>query len=125
MTRILPITLLALLLLVLSGCRKDHEELFTEATIEIDLTDLNIQEMQGTAKLRNINTLQEYTSAQEQGGVYHFQVLRGAYQITIEGRIKYMDEDEETHIKNFICYTDYADFSHESGNHVKLKITLR
>ena len=125
MTRILSITLLALLTLILSGCKGEHEELFTEATIEMDLTDLNVQEIQGTAKLRNINSLQEYTSAQQQGGIYHFLVLRGAYQIIIEGRIKHIDEDGETQIKNFICYTDYADFCHENGNHVKLKVTLR
>ena len=48
MTRILSITLLALLTLILSGCKGDHEELFTEATIEMDLTDLNVQAIKGT-----------------------------------------------------------------------------
>lgn len=117
-------TILALLLLSLAACNNDKEELFTSATINLEAADsIKIQKIQGTVKAININTRQIITSSQFDNLSSSMKLLRGAYQITINGYVIYLDNKGIQYTHAFIAYTDYCELK-DIKSETKLKIAL-
>lgn len=117
-------TILVLLLLSLAACNDDKEEIFTSATINLEAADsIKIQKIQGTAKAVNINTRQITTNSQFDNLSSSMKLLRGAYQITINGYVVYLDNKGTLHTHAFIAYTDYCEFK-DIESETKLKIVL-
>jgi len=120
----ITLTIFALLLLALVACHNDAEEIFTSATISLEAADsITVQKIQGTVKAVNINTRQTTTNSQFDNFSSSMKLLRGAYQITINGYVVYLDNKNIQHTHAFIAYTDYCELK-DIKSQTKLKIVL-
>lgn len=117
-------TILVLLLLSLAACNNDEDEIFTSATINLESADsLKVQKIQGTIKAININTRQTITSSQFDNLSSSMVLQRGAYQITINGYLVYLNSKGIQYTHAFIAYTDYCELK-DIKSETKLKIVL-
>lgn len=110
MKYLFSLTLLTLSLLALTGCHSDHDELFTTAILTIDGGDtIAIERVRATATLTNLNTHQTVSSGSFNGNGVAISVLRGAYQVSIEGQIRYEDPQQGVRIRQFRAVSDSED----------------
>lgn len=118
---ILYITLM-ILAMALTACAPVEDDIFTTARITVAAGDeVTITRIQAQVKLTNVNTRQTVTSADFVGSTVAVELLRGAYQIDIEGAATCQMADGNTRVRQFRCQSDYAEMVHQDLNEITLK----
>ncbi len=112
---------LTLLAVLFTACAPVEDDIFTTARITVSTTDqMSITRVQAQVKLTNINTRQVVTSADFDGASATIELLRGAYQIDIEGVATCLMPEGGTRLRQFRCQRDYAEFIQDDMNEITL-----
>jgi len=114
--------LLITITVLLTACAPVEDDIFTTARITITADgDETITSVQAQVKLTNVNTRQVVTCADFNGTSATVELLRGAYQIDIEGVATCLLPDNATRMRQFRCQSDYVEFIGRDINEVTLK----
>ena len=109
--------------MLLTACAPVEDDIFTTACITVTAEgDVSITSVQAQVKLTNVNTRQVTTVADFNGTSAMVELLRGAYQIDIEGVATCLSPDNVTRMRQFRCQSDYEEFISRDINEVTLKI---
>ena len=118
---ILTLLLIALTML-LTACAPVEDEIFTTARITVTAEgEDSITSVQAQVKLTNVNTRQVTTVADFDGASATVELLRGAYQIDIEGVATCQSPGNSIRMRQFRCQSDYVEFISRDINEVTLK----
>lgn len=110
-------------ILLLIACHQEENDIFATASITLECNEqINVSRVQAQAKLTNVNTRQTTTSAAFSGATLNVELLRGAYEILIEGVMTYTDAAGTEHIRQFRAQTDYVELVGYDTNNAKLNI---
>lgn len=116
------LTILIALTMLLTACAPVEDEIFTTARITVTAEgEDSITSVQAQVKLTNVNTRQVTTVADFDGASATVELLRGAYQIDIEGVATCLSPDNVTRMRQFRCQSDYVEFISRDINEVTLK----
>ncbi len=108
---------------LLTACAPVEDDIFTTARITVIAEgDVSISSVQAQVKLTNVNTRQVTTVADFNGTSATVELLRGAYQIDIEGVAACPSVGTATRMRQFRCQSDYEEFISRDINEVTLKI---
>lgn len=108
--------------MLLTACAPVEDDIFTTARIMVTAEgDVSITSVQAQVKLTNVNTRQVTTVADFNGTSATVELLRGAYQIDIEGVATCLSPDNVTRMRQFRCQSDYVEFISHDINEVTLK----
>lgn len=119
---ILSISLIVLAML-LTSCVPVEEDIFTTACITVKADDsITITGVQAQIKLTNVNTRQVTTTADFEGASATVELLRGAYQIDIEGVATCQSPDKAIRLRQFRCQSDYEELILHGMNEITLNI---
>ncbi|WP_311156785.1 hypothetical protein [Prevotella nigrescens] len=122
MKQVLQIIFLALIGTALTACHNSTDDYMTSVTIVINGGDtLRIDRVQATATIRNLNTKQVITSTNFNGNTLQQQLLRGAYQISVDGSIQYTNQKQQTRIRSFRSQTDFIAFGDSDDYTLEMK----
>ena len=114
--------LLITITVLLTACAPVEDDIFTTARITITADgDESITSVQAQVKLTNVNTRQVVTCADFNGTSATVELLRGAYQIDIEGVATCLSPGNATRMRQFRCQSDYVEFIGRDINEVTLK----
>jgi len=110
--------------IALTACHKEEDELFATAMVSLrgGGAGVTISRVQAQARLTNVNTRQTTTSAAFSGETLTIELLRGAYQIQIEGVVTCTDSTMVERIRQFRAQTDYTELIGKGENRVTLDI---
>ena len=79
--------------MALTACHQDNEDYYTLATIGLNTGDtLSVERVQAMAHITNLNSRHVVSTSDFIGSEVNIQLLRGAYQVNIEGIIRYSDK---------------------------------
>lgn len=108
----LGILVLALFILnITSACHGDNEDYNTSANITVTVPDsINVEKMQGTVTVVNLNNKQSYSSSEFNGTSTLIEVMRGSYSINVNGTVLYHDRQNIKHTKSFRAASSYCEF---------------
>ncbi len=96
--------------LALTACHQDNDDYMTLATIQLDGgSDVTIERVQAMAHITNLNTKHVVSTADFTGAQVQIELLRGAYQVSIEGVLSYTDQTGNKHIRSFRAVSDYVE----------------
>ena len=116
------LTILIALTMLLTACAPVEDEIFTTARITVTAEgEDSITSVQAQVRLTNVNTRQVTTVADFDGASATVELLRGAYQIDIEGVATCLSPDNVTRMRQFRCQSDYVEFISRDINEVTLK----
>ncbi len=123
MKQISQVIIIMILALAISSCAPVEDDIFATARITVAAgDDLTITRVQAQAKLTNVNTRQVLSSANFEGNGVTIELLRGAYQIDIEGVATCQMPDGGTRMHQFRCQCDYAEFISKEQNDITLNM---
>jgi len=107
----------------LSACHQDNDDYMTQATIYLDGGDtLTIKRVQAMAQITNLNTRHVVTTADFDGPKVQIELLRGAYQVNIEGILSYTDANGVQSLRSFRAISDYVELAGAGACEAKLNI---
>ena len=110
------------LAMLFTACTPVEDDIFTTARITVTGDgDLPITSVQAQVKLTNVNTRQVITTADFAGTSVTVELLRGAYQIAIEGVATCPTGDGGIRMRQFRCQSDYEELVQHGTNEVTLK----
>ena len=110
------------LTMLFTACAPVEDDIFTTARITVSSQGgESITSVQAQVKLTNVNTRQVTTVADFDGASATVELLRGAYQIDIEGVAAYQSAGETMRLRQFRCQSDYVEFIQHDMNEVTLK----
>ena len=116
------ISLLIAVVILFTACAPVEDDIFTTARITvIGQDDVPITDIQAQVKLTNVNTRQVITTADFEGTSVTVELLRGAYQIDIEGVATCPSGDNVIRMRQFRCQSNYEEFVKLGINEVTLK----
>lgn len=96
--------------LALTACHQDNDDYMTLATIQLNGgSDVTIERVQAMAHITNLNTKHVVSTADFTGAQVQIELLRGAYQVSIEGVLSYTDQTGNKHIRSFRAVSDYVE----------------
>lgn len=96
--------------LALTACHQDNDDYMTLATIQLDGgSDVTIERVQAMAHITNLNTKHVVSTADFTGAQVQIELLRGAYQVSIEGVLSYTDQTGNKRIRSFRAVSDYVE----------------
>ena len=96
--------------LALTACHQDNDDYMTLATIQLDGgSDVTIERVQAMAHITNLNTKHVVSTADFTGDQVQIELLRGAYQVSIEGVQSYTDQTGNKRIRSFRAVSDYVE----------------
>ena len=105
-----------------TACAPVEDDIFTTARITVTAEgDVSITSVQAQVKLTNVNTRQVTTVADFNGTSAMVELLRGAYQIDIEGVATCQSAENNIRMRQFRCQSDYVEFISRDINEVTLK----
>ena len=111
------------LTLALTACHQDNDDYMTQATIYLDGGDtLTINRVQAMAQITNLNTRHVVSTADFDGPKVQIELLRGAYQINIEGILSYTDANGVQRLRSFRAISDYVELAGTGACEAKLNI---
>ena len=90
-------------------------------TVKAD-DNITITSVQAQVKLTNVNTRQVTTTADFEGASATVELLRGAYQIDIEGVATCQSPDKAIRLRQFRCQSDYEELILNGMNEITLNI---
>ena len=109
--------------MLFTACAPVEDDIFTTARITVSGgNDVTITNVQAQVKLTNVNSRQVTTSADFNGASTTVEVLRGAYQIDIEGVATCQSAENVIRMRQFRCQSDYVEFIGRDVNEVTLNI---
>jgi hypothetical protein len=109
--------------MLFTACAPVEDDIFTTARITVSGgDDVSITNVQAQVKLSNVNSRQVTTSADFNGASTTVEVLRGAYQIDIEGVAACQSAENVIRMRQFRCQSDYVEFIGRDINEVTLNI---
>lgn len=112
-------------LLLLSGCHQENDDLFATAVISIGTDEeLTVTHVQAQAQFTNINTRQVTTTANFDGTLLRVELLRGPYQVSIEGVATCQDANGQTRHRQFRVHSDFVECYQPGVNTATLDITF-
>lgn len=115
--------IIIVLTLAVTACAPVEDDIFTTARITVATSEeLVITRVQAQVKLTNVNTRQVTTSANFEGPGVTVELLRGAYQIDIEGVATCQSPNGATVMRQFRCQSDYAECISKEQNNVTLNM---
>ena len=115
-------SLLIAVAMLFTACAPVEDDIFTTARITVTAEgDESITSVQAQVKLTNVNTRQVTTVADFIGTSTTVELLRGAYQIDIEGVATCVSPDNATRMRQFRCQSDYEEFVNLGINEVTLR----
>lgn len=96
--------------LALTACHQDNDDYMTLATIQLEGgSDVTIERVQAMAHITNLNTKHVLSTADFTGAQVQIELLRGAYQVSIEGVLSYTDQTGNKRIRSFRAVSDYVE----------------
>lgn len=96
--------------LALAACHQDNDDYMTLATIQLDGGEgVTIERVQAMAHITNLNTKHVVSTADFTGAQVQIELLRGAYQVSIEGVLSYTDLTGKNRIRSFRAVSDYVE----------------
>ena len=96
--------------LALTACHQDNDDYMTLATIQLNGgSDVTIERVQAMAHITNLNTKHVVSTADFTGAQVQIELLRGAYQVSIEGVLSYTDQTGNKRIRSFRAVSDYVE----------------
>ena len=96
--------------LALAACHQDNDDYMTLATIQLDGGEgVTIERVQAMAHITNLNTKHVVSTADFTGAQVRIELLRGAYQVSIEGVLSYTDQTGNKRIRSFRAVSDYVE----------------
>lgn len=102
--------LICCMTLALTACHQDNEDYMTLATIQLDGGEgVTIERVQAMAHITNLNTKHVVSTADFTGAQVRIELLRGAYQVSIEGVLSYTDQTGNKRIRSFRAVSDYVE----------------
>ena len=109
--------------ILLTACAPVEDDIFTTAHITVTGgDDVTVTSVQAQVKLTNVNSRQVTTAADFDGVSATVELLRGAYQIDIEGVATCQSAENNIRMRQFRCQSDYVEFVGRDNNEVTLKI---
>lgn len=112
-----------LCVIALSACTPEENDLFTTVRIGLETSEnVIITRVQAQVQLTNVNTRQIVTAVDFEGAQASVEVLRGAYQVDIEGVATCQMTDGSTVMRQFRCHSDYEEFLDVVTNSITLNI---
>ena len=107
----------------LSSCHQDNDDYMTQATIRLDAGEtLIIERVQEMAHITNLNSRHVVSTADFTGPEVQIELLRGAYQIHVEGIISYTDQTGMHHVRSFRAVNDYVELVNAGTSKAELNI---
>ncbi len=107
----------------ITACAPVEDDIFTIARISVTAgNNLDVTRVQAQVRLTNVNTRQTLASADFEGPNVTIEVLRGAYQIDIEGVATCQSNDGTASIHQFRCQCDYVEFIDKEQNDITLNM---
>lgn len=104
------IILICCMTLALTACHQDNDDYMTLATIQLDGGEgVTIERVQAMAHIINLNTKHVVSTADFTGAQVRIELLRGAYQVSIEGVLSYTDQTGNKRIRSFRAVSDYVE----------------
>ena len=104
--------LMCCMALALTACHQDNDDYMTLATIQLDGgEDVTIERVQAMAHITNLNTKHVVSTADFTGAQVQIELLRGAYQVSIEGVLSYTDTTGNKRIRSFRAVSDYVELA--------------
>lgn len=123
MKRTLIYLLTIALMAGVSACHEEENDLFATAVISLTTDQpLTLGQVQAQAQLTNVNTRQVTSSANFDGPQLRVELLRGAYQVSIEGVVTCQDQEGQTSIHQFRAQTDYVELEKSGSNATTLNV---
>ncbi len=111
------------LLLFLTACHQDEDDLFATATLTLTAGDtLTIERVQGTARVTNLNSKQIVTSSDFDGATLRLDLLRSSYSADVEGLVRYHNRQGVTETKRMRAHSDYLSLDGKGHNEAVLNI---
>lgn len=102
--------LICCMTLALTACHQDNDDYMTLATIQLDGGEgVTIERVQAMAHITNLNTKHMVSTADFTGAQVRIELLRGAYQVSIEGVLSYTDQTGNKRIRSFRAVSDYVE----------------
>ena len=102
--------LICCMTLALTACHQDNDDYMTLATIQLDGGEgVTIERVQAMAHITNLNTKHVVSTADFTGAQVRIELLRGAYQVSIEGVLSYTDQTGNKRIRSFRAVSDYVE----------------
>lgn len=102
--------LICCMTLALTACHQDNDDYMTLATIQLDGGEgVTIERVQAMAHITNLNTKHVVSTADFTGAQVKIELLRGAYQVSIEGVLSYTDQTGNKRIRSFRAVSDYVE----------------
>lgn len=102
--------LICCMTLALTACHQDNDDYMTLATIQLDGGEgVTIERVQAMAHITNLNTKHVVSTADFTGAQVRIELLRGAYQVSIEGVLSYTDQIGNKRIRSFRAVSDYVE----------------
>lgn len=109
--------------MALSSCHKDEDDILTNADIVLSAGEgMTIEQIQGTARITNLNSKQVTTTSDFNGATIHLQLMRSSYSADVEGLVRYHDQTGQSYIKHMRAHSDYIDLSARGYNQAVLDI---
>ena len=107
----------------LSSCHQDNDDYMTQATIRLNAGEtLTIERVQAMAHITNLNSRHVVSTADFTGPEVQIELLRGAYQIHVEGIISYNDQTGMHHVRSFRAVNDYVELVNAGTSKAELNI---
>ena len=123
MKHIATYIVLTLGFLSLTACHQGANDLFATAVINLAVDEgITITQVQAQAELTNVNTRQVTTTANFDGAILRVELLRGAYQILIEGVATCQDASGNIRLRQFRAQTDYVELVGTGSNATRLNL---
>ena len=102
--------LICCMTLALTACHQNNDDYMTLATIQLDGGEgVTIERVQAMAHITNLNTKHVVSTADFTGAQVRIELLRGAYQVSIEGVLSYTDQTGNKRIRSFRAVSDYVE----------------
>ncbi len=110
--------------MALTTCAPIEDDIFTQARITVTAgDDQAVTRVQAQVKLTNVNTRQVTTVADFDGASVTVEVLRGAYQIDIEGVATcQLAGGAAPRVRQFRCQSDYVELVRQETNELSLNM---
>lgn len=111
------------LTLLFASCHKQEDDLFATAVITLETTEqTTITQVQAQAELTNMNTRQVTTTANFEGMQLSVELLRGPYQVNIEGVATCQDGNGQTRYRQFRAQANFVEFYQSGANAATLTL---
>lgn len=116
----------ALAMLCATSCHNDYKEYFTTGHIELVLPiEGEIETIQYSVKMMDLNSRNIVTQAGESGSIITVENLfRGAYSVSVEGVVRYLDSVNNVHTSQFRAQSDYVSMVELNDNTISLEMIL-